>query len=64
MLKDGAYEDLRSVYFRFQGGLELGEIDLADADRLEEIEKLATWFLDSRDGANLVRSCAGRLLAR
>ena len=63
LMEDRRYEDLRAGYFRFQGDLRLGEIDLADAKRLEEIEKLAAQYLDSREGKALVQSCAARLLA-
>lgn len=64
VLKDDAFKDVRAGYFRFQGGLALGEIDLADAERLGDIEKLAHQYLDSEHGKKLIESCAARLAAK
>jgi hypothetical protein len=40
VLKDDAFKDVRAGY-SVLGDLALGEIDLADAERLGDIEKLA-----------------------
>lgn len=64
VLKDDAYRDVRPGYYRFQGKFDLGEIDLADAERLDEIEKLAQQFIDSEEGKIAIESCAERLTAR
>lgn len=40
-----AFEDVRSGYSRIQGETDIGEIDLADADKLEATEDLANEYL-------------------
>jgi hypothetical protein len=42
----------------------LGEVDLADAERLDDIEKLVHQYLDSGHGKKLIESCAARLAAK
>lgn len=64
VLKDDAFNDVRAGYYRFQGKFDLGEIDLADAERLDEIEKLAQRYIDSEEGKKTIESCAARLVAR
>ena len=56
------FEDVRNGYFRFQGETDLGEIDLSDADKLDEIEKLANEYLASPAGSHMIASCAARLI--
>lgn len=61
VLNDDSFKDVRAGYFRFQGRTELGDIDLADAEKLDEVEKLAQQFLDSDDGKRLIETCAERM---
>lgn len=60
--KDDAFDHVRAGYYRFQGKFDLGEIDLADAERLDEIEKLTQQYLDSEEGKVAIESCAARLV--
>ena len=64
VLKDDAFDDVRAGYFRFQGKFDLGEIDLADAERLDEIERLATRYISSEEGRKAIESCAARLASK
>lgn len=64
VLRDAAFDDVRAGYYRFQGKLDLGEIDLADAERLDEIEALARRYVDSEEGKKSIESCAARLVAK
>lgn len=57
------FEDVRNGYFRFQEETDLGEIDLSDADKLDEIEKLANKYLESSAGRHMIASCAARLVS-
>ena len=41
LMRDRRYNDLRAGYFRFQDDLRLGEINLINIKRLEDIKKLA-----------------------
>jgi len=61
-MTERVFEDVRSGYFRFQGETDLGEIDLSDADKLNEIEKLANKYLASPIGRHMIASCAIRLV--
>ena len=64
VLNDDSFKDVRAGYFRFQEQTKLGEIDLAAADKLDEIEKLAKQFLNSEKGKRLIENCAERLAAK
>lgn len=64
ILKGDAFNDIRAGYYRFQGKFDLGEIDLADAEKLDEIERLAQQYVGSEEGKNEIESCAARLAAR
>lgn len=64
VLKEDAFNDVRAGYYRFQGKFDLGEIDLADTDRLDEIEKLAEKYIGSEEGKKAIESCAVRLASR
>ncbi|KAL6716623.1 hypothetical protein ACLMJK_006191 [Lecanora helva] len=61
VMKEPVFEDVRGGYFRFQGETDLGEIDLSDAKKLDEIEELANKYLDSSAGRHMIASCAARL---
>ena len=62
VMKERTFEDVRKGYFRLQGEAELGEIDLADADRLDEIERLANKYLAGPGCRHMIASCAERLV--
>lgn len=62
VMTEPVFEDVRYGFFRFQGETDLGEIDLSDADKLDEIEKLANKYLDSSTGRHMIASCAARLV--
>lgn len=61
LMQDNAFKDIRAGYFRFQGSSGLGEMDFADAEGIDEIERHARHFLDSDNGNRLIESCAARL---
>ena len=62
VMTDPAFDDVRDGYFRFQTDTDLGDIDLADAERLDDIERLANKYLDSPAGRHMIASCAARLV--
>jgi hypothetical protein len=64
VLNDDAIKDARAGYFRFQRDLALGEVDLANAKKFGDIEKLAHQCLDSENGKKSIESCAARLAAK
>ena len=55
------FEGLRDVYFRLQEFDSLGEIDLADWKKLDEIEQLARRYLDSIGGHDQIMRCAAQM---
>lgn len=61
VLSEAAFRDVVPGYFRLQGEAELGAIDLAGYDRLDEIERLAEAYLRSEEGLQMVGNCAARL---
>ena len=63
VMTERVFEDVRNGYFRFQGETDLGEIDLSDADKLDEIEKLANEYLASPTGRHMIASCAVKLVS-
>lgn len=64
ILKEKTFDDVRAGYYRFQGKFDLGEIDLADSEKLDEVEKLAQQYIDSEEGKKTIESCAARLAVR
>jgi hypothetical protein len=56
------FSSIEASYFRFQEMEDLGKIDLAAADKLDEIEYLARSYLRSPDIARQITSCAVRML--
>jgi predicted acylesterase/phospholipase RssA len=56
------HPQLKDVYFRLQGSLELGAIDLADWTKLDVIERLAYEYLESNDGRLAIEKCARQLI--
>ncbi|QGI61754.1 hypothetical protein CEK26_005722 [Fusarium fujikuroi] len=51
VLEDPRFADIRKEgYFRLNGTLELGAIDLAAVERMDEIERLAEVYLSSNEG--------------
>ena len=63
VMTERVFEDVRHGYFRFQGETDLGEIDLSDADKLDEIEKLANNYLASPTGRHMIACCAAKLIS-
>ena len=61
VMTEPVFEDVRHNYYRFQGETDLGEIDLSDADKLDEIEDLAKKYLASPTGRQMIASCAAKL---
>ncbi|KAI9892858.1 MAG: hypothetical protein M1814_001017 [Vezdaea aestivalis] len=63
--KDEEFRDdfrgLCDVYFRLQELGTLGEIDLADHEKMDEVERLARQYLDSREGQAQILACATKL---
>jgi predicted acylesterase/phospholipase RssA len=55
------YRALKEKYYRFQEFDRLGGIDLAAADKIEEIELIADEYLDSYEGKRMIRDCASLL---
>lgn len=65
VLEDPRFADIRKEgYFRLNGTLELGAIDLAAVERMDEIECLAEAYLSSNEGQQLIGMCAERLVER
>jgi predicted acylesterase/phospholipase RssA len=65
ILEDPRFEDIRKEeYFRLNGTLELGAIDLAAVERMDEIERLAEAYLSSNEGQQQIGMCAERLVER
>ncbi|KAF4338524.1 hypothetical protein FBEOM_7563 [Fusarium beomiforme] len=65
VLEDPRFADIRKEgYFRLNGTLELGAIDLAAVERMEEIEILAEAYLSSTEGQQQIGMCAERLVER
>ncbi|KAF5984859.1 calcium-independent phospholipase [Fusarium bulbicola] len=65
VLEDPRFADIRKEgYFRLNGTLELGAIDLAAVERMEEIERLAESYLSSNEGQQQIGMCAERLVER
>ncbi|KAF5712885.1 calcium-independent phospholipase [Fusarium mundagurra] len=65
VLEDPRFADIRKEgYFRLNGTLELGAIDLAAVERMDEIERLAEAFLSSNEGQQQIGMCAERLVER
>ena len=63
VLNDDSFKDVRPGYFRFQEQTKLGEIDLADAGKLNEIERLAQQFLGSDIAKRHIKACAERMIS-
>ena len=63
VMTERAFDDVRDGYYRFQGETDLGEIDLSNADKMDEIENLANAYLDSPKSRNMIASCAARLVS-
>ena len=62
VMNEPVFDDVRqNGYFRFQGETYLGEIDLSDAEKLDEIENLANQYLASSAGKRMIASCAAKL---
>ncbi|KAF5576704.1 calcium-independent phospholipase [Fusarium pseudoanthophilum] len=65
VLEDPRFADIRKEgYFRLNGTLELGAIDLAAVERMDEIECLAEAYLGSNEGQQQIGMCAERLVER
>ncbi|EXK99848.1 hypothetical protein FOQG_00236 [Fusarium oxysporum f. sp. raphani 54005] len=65
VLEDPRFADIRKEgYFRLNGTLELGAIDLAAVERMDEIERLAEAYLSSNEGQQQIGMCAERLVER
>ncbi|KAG5750116.1 hypothetical protein H9Q70_007238 [Fusarium xylarioides] len=65
VLEDQRFADIRKEgYFRLNGTLELGAIDLAAVERMDEIECLAEAYLSSNEGQQQIGMCAERLVER
>ncbi|KAF5693953.1 calcium-independent phospholipase [Fusarium denticulatum] len=65
VLEDPRFADIRKEgYFRLNGTLELGAIDLAAVERMDEIECLAEAYLSSNEGQQQIGMCAERLVER
>ncbi|KAF4480196.1 patatin-like phospholipase domain containing protein [Fusarium agapanthi] len=65
VLEDPRFADIRKEgYFRLNGTLELGAIDLAAVERMDEIECLAEAYLSSNEGQQQTGICAERLVER
>ncbi|KAF5982851.1 calcium-independent phospholipase [Fusarium coicis] len=65
VLEDPRFADIRKEgYFRLNGTLELGAIDLAAVERMEEIECLAEAYMSSNEGQQQIGMCAERLVER
>ncbi|MCJ1380766.1 hypothetical protein MMC17_003875 [Xylographa soralifera] len=61
VMTERVFEDVRGRCFRFRGETDLGEIDLSDADKLDEIERLANEYLAPPSGRHMIASCAAKL---
>lgn len=55
------FRGLRDVYFRLQEFDKLGQIDLADWQKLDEIEQLSRRYLNSPGGQDEIRRCAAQM---
>ncbi|KAF5700877.1 calcium-independent phospholipase [Fusarium globosum] len=65
VLEDPRFADIRKEgYFRLNGTLELGAIDLAAVERMDEIERLAEAYLSSNEGQQQIGMSAERLVER
>ncbi|KAI7768795.1 hypothetical protein LZL87_000342 [Fusarium oxysporum] len=65
VLEDPRFADIRKEgYFRLNGTLDLGAIDLAAVERMDEIERLAEAYLSSNEGQQQIGMCAERLVER
>ncbi|KAG9506092.1 hypothetical protein J7337_003071 [Fusarium musae] len=65
VLEDPRFADIRKEgYFRLNGTLELGAIDLAAVERMDEIECLAEAYMSSNEGQQQIGMCAERLVER
>ncbi|KAI1030623.1 hypothetical protein LB505_004124 [Fusarium chuoi] len=65
VLEDPRFADIRKEgYFRLNGTLELGAIDLAAVERMDEIECLVEAYLSSNEGQQQIGMCAERLVER
>ncbi|MCJ1405766.1 hypothetical protein MMC11_008996 [Xylographa trunciseda] len=56
------HPQLKDAYFRLQGSLALGAIDLADWTKLDGIEKMAHDYLESNEGRSAIENCAQHLV--
>ena len=57
------FEDVRHGLFRLYDELDVGEIDLSDADKLEELDKLADEHLASPSGRYMSACFAAKLVS-
>ena len=65
VMEEPTFEDVRrNGYYRFQGGTDLGGIDLSNVDKLDEVERITMKYLDSPAGRHKIASCAAKLVGR
>ena len=56
------HPELNDIYFRLQGSLDLGAIDLADWTKLDMIGRMANEYIESNDGRSAIEMCARQLV--